>query len=239
MVGSGQSGCQIAQELYQSGRKVYLCLGSAGRAPRRYRGKDVYEWLDLCGFLDRTVDKLPNPKIKFAANPHVSGRDGGMTLNLHQFARDGVVLLGRLQDGRDSKVWLAPDLKENLVKADKFEADIVKLVDDYIRQSGLDVPTESLPVLADGYGLEETLALDLQAAGITTIIWAMGYAFDFSLVKLPVFDSDGFPIQQRGVTTYPGLFFVGLPWLHKQKSGLLVGMGEDAEYIASVIAARS
>lgn len=238
VVGTGQSGCQIAQELYQSGRKVYLCLGSAGRAPRRYRGKDTYEWLYLSGFLDRTVDKLPNPRAKFAANPHISGKDGGMTLNLHQYARDGVTLLGRIQDARDGKVWLAPDLKENLAKADKVEADMLKTVDEYILQNGLDIPPESLPVLRDGYEAEEILELDLHAAGITTIIWAMGYAFDFSLVKLPIFDGDGFPIQQRGVTGYPGLFFVGLPWLYKAKSGLLVGMGEDAEYIASAIAAR-
>jgi putative flavoprotein involved in K+ transport len=160
-----------------------------------------------------------------------------MTLNLHQYARDGVTLLGRIQDARDGKVWLAPDLKENLAKADKVEADMLKAVDEYILQNGLDIPPESLPVLRDGYEAEEILELDLHAAGITTIIWAMGYAFDFSLVKLPIFDGDGFPIQQRGVTGYPGLFFVGLPWLYKAKSGLLVGMGEDAEYIASAIAA--
>ena len=148
VVGSGQSGCQIVQELYQSGRKVYLCLGSAGRAPRRYRGKDVYEWLDLCGFLDRTVDKLPEPKDQVRRQPTRLRQGWRDDAQFAPVARDGVVLLGRLQDGRDSKVWLASDLKENLAKADKFEADIVKMVDDYIRQSGLDVPAESLPVLA-------------------------------------------------------------------------------------------
>lgn len=232
VVGSAQTGCQIAEELYLFGRKVYLCTGTAGRAPRRYRGKDMYEWLHLSGFLDRTVDKLPSPKVKFAANPHLSGRDGGRTLNLHQFARDGVTLLGRLQAGRDHTLWVAPDLKENLVKVDKFEADLVKLVDDYILRAGLDAPAESLPVLSDGYQAEEISQIDLDAAGITSIIWTIGYGFDFSLVKLPVFDEDGFPIQQRGVTAYPGLFFVGLPWLFKQKSGLLLGVGEDAEFIA-------
>jgi putative flavoprotein involved in K+ transport len=238
VVGSGQSGCQIAQELYQSGRTVYLCVGSAGRVPRRYRGRDVYDWLNLSGFLDRTATQLPNPRAKFAANPHVSGKNGGMTLNLHQFVRDGVRLLGRLRDARHEKVWLASDLKENLVKADKLEAEVVKLVDEYILKNSLDAPQEALPVLRDGYDQEEMLELDLAAAGITSVIWAMGYSFDFSLVKFPIFDSDGYPVQTRGVTAYPGLYFVGLPWLHKQKSGLLVGVGEDAEYIASQIAAR-
>jgi putative flavoprotein involved in K+ transport len=238
VVGSAQSGCQIAEELYQSGRRVYLCIGSAGRVPRRYRGKDIYEWLHLSGFLDRTVDKLPSPKAKFAGNPYVSGRDGGRTLNLHQFARDGVVLLGRLRDARESKTWLAPDLRDNLAKADKFEAEIVKLIDGFIGQTGLNAPSERLPELRDGYDVDEITELDLRSAGITTIIWAMGYGFDFSFVKLPVFDSDGYPLQKRGVTDYPGLFFVGLPWLYKQKSGLLIGVGADADFIASAIATR-
>jgi len=238
VAGSGQSGCQIAQELYQCGRKVYLCVGSAGRAPRRYRGKDIYEWLKLTGFIDRTPDKLRSPQEKFASNPLVSGKDGGMTLNLHQFARDGVTLLGRLQDARDEKVWLAADLKENLAKSDKKEVEIVGMIDEYIQKNGIGVPPETLSALRDGYDLDEILELDLQVAGITTIIWAMGYAFDFSMVKFPIFDNDGFPIQKRGATAYPGLFFVGLPWLYKQKSGHLFGVGEDAEYIASLIAAR-
>ena len=239
VVGSAQSGCQIAEELYQSGRRVYLCIGGAGRVPRWYRGKDVYEWLHLSGFLDRTADKLPSPKAKFAGNPHVSGRDGGRTLNLHQYARDGVVLLGRLKGARDNTVWLADDLKDSLAKADKFEAEVVKLIDSFIAQNRLNAPPENLPQLRDGYDADVITELNLHSAGITTIIWAMGYVFDFSLVRLPIFDSDGYPVQKRGVTDYPGLFFVGLPWLYKQKSGLLIGVGEDADFIASAIAART
>ena len=236
VVGSGQSGCQIAEELYLSGHRVYLCTSSAGRAPRRYRGKDIFEWLQLSGFLDRTVDVLPSPKAKFAANPHLSGRDGGRTLNLHQFARDGVTLLGHILDGRGHTIKLAPDIKDNLAKADQFEAELVKLVDTFIAQAGLEAPLEELPLLRDGFAAEELPELDLSQAGVTSIIWAFGFAFDFNLVKLPVFDGDGYPIQQRGVTAFPGLYFVGLPWLYKNKSGLLSGVGEDAEYIASAIA---
>jgi putative flavoprotein involved in K+ transport len=100
----------------------------------------------------------------------------------------------------------------------------------------LDAPLEELPDLKDGFNMPEIQELDLQATEINTIIWAIGYSFDFSLVHLPVIDGDGFPIQERGVTAYPGLYFVGLPWLYKQKSGLLLGVGEDAEYITSMIA---
>ncbi|MBK7456341.1 MAG: NAD(P)-binding domain-containing protein [Anaerolineales bacterium] len=236
VVGSAQSGCQITEELYESGRKVYLCVGSAGRAPRRYRGRDVFDWLKQAGFFDRTVDKLPTPKAKFSGNPHLSGKDGGHTINLHQFVRDGVQLMGRITSGENETVMLAGDLHESLAKVDKFEADVVKIIDDFIAKNGIDLPAESLPDLRDGYAVENIRELDLASAGINTILWAQGYTFDFSLIKLPVTDADGYPIQQRGVTNYPGLYFVGMPWLSKYKSGLLVGVGEDSAYIASHIA---
>ena len=99
-------------------------------------------------------------------------------------------------------------------------------------------PVESVPQLHDGYGQVQILELDLKASGISTVIWATGYSFDFSLVKLPVFDADGYPTQLRGVTTYEGLYFLGMPWLHKRKSGILFGVGDDAAYLAERIAAR-
>ena len=238
VVGSAQSGCQIAEELYQNGRKVYLSVGSAGRLPRRYRGKDITQWLFEIGFADRTVDQLPSPKAKFAGSAHSTGRDGGHTINLHQFARDGVVLLGHIQSVKADRVILTPDLKENLANADKLEADIVKQVDEYIEINELDAPIESLPDLRDGYSAGEILELELEAAGITSVIWATGYKFDFSMVKLPSFDADGYPLQQRGVTEYPGLYFIGLPYLHTFKSGLLAGVGDDAAHVASHIGSR-
>lgn len=235
VVGSAQSGCQIAEELYQHGRKVYLSTGTTGRAPRRYRGKDTYFWLHQAGFLDRTVNMLPSPNARFAGNPHLSGRNGGHTLNLHQFARDGVVLLGRIQNAAEDKIWLAPDLNENLAKADQTEDQLVKLIDGYIERSGISAPLETLPVLKDGFHVGEITEIDLGAAGITVTIWATGFRFDFSLVKFPIFDSAGFPIQDRGLTSISGIYFVGMPWLNAQKSGLLLGVGETAEHIAAAI----
>jgi putative flavoprotein involved in K+ transport len=237
VVGSAQSGAQIAEELYQSGRKVYLCVGGSGRGPRRYRGMDIVRWLNKTRF-NVTVDKLPSPRAKFAASIQASGKDGGHTINLHQFARDGVVLLGRLQAAHGRKIQLAPDLKENLAKADKFEADLLAEVDAYIERTGLDVPQETPPQLRDGYDAEVITELDVQSAGITSVIWATGYKFDFGLVRLPVIDGDGYPIQKRGITQFPGLYFVGLPWLHTAKSGLLWGVGRDAAAIVADIAGR-
>ncbi len=187
------------------------------------------------------MDQLPSPRARFAPNAHVSGKSGGHTINLHAFARDGIVLLGHLRDARDGKITLAPDLKDNLAKADKAETGFVKAVDAYVTQTGLDVPEERLPELRDGYAQEEILELDLTSAGITSVIWATGYTFDFrDLVKLPVFDGDGYPIQRHGVVTaYPGLYCVGLPWLHTFASSLIVGVGDDAAHVASHIRSRS
>ena len=238
VVGSSQSGCQIAQEIHQSGRQVYLCVSSAGRIPRYYRGKDIMEWARLLGISERTVDTLPSPKAKFAANPHMAGKTDGGSINLHQFVRDGIHLLGRLQDVRDDKAVLAPDLHHNLAKADKFEADMLQNIDAYIDKAGLDQPASQVPQLKDGYALKLIGELDLVASGIRSVIWAIGYTFDFSMVKFPVFDEDGYPIQKRGLTKQPGLYFVGLPWLHKQKSGLLAGVAEDAAHIARSICAE-
>lgn len=238
VIGSGQSGSQITEELYQSGRKVYLSVGGAGRVPRRYRGRDAFWWLNQTGFLDRTVAQLPTPQARFAANPQISGAGGGHSLNLHQFVRDGVTLLDRVLGTADGRLTAAPNLSEALSKVDQFEANIVKMIDGYIEKTGMDAPAEELPQLRDGYNAEVVAELDLKANNITTIIWGMGYAFDFGWVRLPIFDDMGSPVQERGVTTAPGLYFLGLNWMHKMKSALLLGVGEDAAYLADHITAR-
>jgi putative flavoprotein involved in K+ transport len=233
IVGSGQSGMQIAEELYQSGRTVYLCTGTAPRVPRRYRGRDIISWLSDTGFLDQTVDKLPTPKARFVGNPQATGKNGGHSLNLHQFARDGVALFGHIAGAQNGKVMFAPDLKENLAKVDKAEKDIIGMIDRHIEANGIGAPQETLPDLQDGYSAEVITELDLKSANINAIIWAMGYTADYSLVKLLITDEDGFPIQQRGITQYPGLYFVGMNWLHKRKSAILFGVNEDVEHIVA------
>jgi putative flavoprotein involved in K+ transport len=238
VVGSAQSGAQIAEELYESGRKVFLATGRAGRTPRRYRGKDANWWFARMGQYERKVSELPSSRAKFAGKPHISGTKGGHTINLHQFARDGVTLLGRLEGVENGIVKLGSDLRDNLAVADRAEAEFTKAVDAYVAAAGMLAPEETLPVLRDGFDQKILTELDLMASAITNVIWATGYSFDFSLVKLPVTDHDGFPVQTRGVSTYPGLFFVGLPWLHTAKSGLIYGLAEDARYIADRTAER-
>ena len=239
VVGTGQSGAQIAEELYQSGRKVYLSIGSAGRVPRRYRGRDINDWFARMGMFDTTVGELKSPRAKFAPHPQISGKNGGESLNLHQFARDGVVLLGHVRSVEGRRFMIAPDIKETLAKVDQFELDALKMVDSYIARIGLNVPAEVVPQLRDGYEQEERDTLNLDAEGIKTVIWAAGYNFDFSFVKLPVTDEDGYPIQKRGVTAFDGLYFLGMPWLHSRRSGILFGVGDDAAYLAAHIALNS
>ena len=209
VVGSAQSGCQIAEELYQAGRKVYLSTGRTGRAPRRYRGKDIVGWLDLIGFWDMTVDQLPSPHAKFNGSLQVSGLNGGHALNLHQFYREGVVLLGRINGARENTIWLESNLKENLAHADRMEADLIKKIDSAILSKGVDAPAEELPQLHDGYDQKDITELNLREEGITTIIWAMGYRFDFKMVKLPVVDGDGYPLQKRARNRLPWTILCG------------------------------
>jgi putative flavoprotein involved in K+ transport len=146
------------------------------------------------------------------------------------------VLLGHLQAMQDDKIILAPDLKKNVSRADRVEVIFTRLIDLYALITGMKLPKQSLPQLRDGYKAKEIMELDLKSAGISTVIWATGYTFDFSWVKVPVLDRDGRPIHTRGVTNYPGLYFLGLPW--QAKSMILLGVGDDAAHIASEIAAR-
>jgi len=239
VVGTGQSGAQIAEELYQCGRKVYLSVGSAGRVPRRFRGKDINDWFTRIGLFDTKVEELKSPRDKFAYHPQISGKNGGHGLNLHQFARDEVILLGHVRDAREGELILATDLYETLEKVDQFETNALQRINDYIDRAALKAPMESIPELYDGYAQELLTELDLKACGISTVIWATGYTFDYRLVKLPVVDADGYPIQKRGVTRFGGLYFLGMPWLHNRKSGILFGVGDDAAYLAEHITARS
>jgi putative flavoprotein involved in K+ transport len=239
VVGTGQSGAQIAEELHEAGRRVFLSVSHCGRVPRRYRGRDIVWWGKMGGLYERTVDQLESPAEKTACHPQTSGRRGGHDIYMRQLARDGVRLLGRVSSVADGVLTIAPDLGENLRKADEFAENVLKQLDEAVAKMGMPLPEDQNPrgigaLIPDEVDLIREL--NLAKAGIATIIWATGYRADFSFVKLPVFDQSGQPVQRQGVTSVLDLYFVGLEWLHKPKSGLLLGVGEDAEHIASVIA---
>ena len=235
LAGSGQSGAQIAEELYQSGRKVFLATGTSLHAPRRYRGKDIFNWMVDSGFVDRTFEQMQLSGHTFVA-PMISGKGGGRALNLHKFYREGVILLGHARDYVDGKLIFAPDLKENLGKMDAGQKFLLKNLDDYIQRAGVNAPPDDLPVMMDGYQAPEITALDLQAEGISTIIWACGYEYGSSIFRMPVLNQFGLPDAPLGDSiTYPGLYFVGFPFLPTLKSGFFIGVAQCGAYIAEKI----
>lgn len=235
VVGSAQSGSQIAEELHEAGRKVFLSTCTSGHMFRRYRGMDAFDWLARIGFLDRTAAMLGSPKERFFPSPHLSGKGGGHEINLHKLSREGVTLLGHTIGYEDGKLMFAPDLKENLTKSDGFIAGVIKQVDLYIMKNNLNAPQEEVMILDDGYRVPIIQSLDPAAEGISVIIWAIGYLTDFNMVQLPILDDYHYPVADRGVTQHPGLYFIGMNWMNKFASGFLMGVGESAQYLADVI----
>ena len=244
VVGSGQTGAQIAEELHEAGRQTWLCVGRAGRLPRRYRGRDCIEWQRDMGYLDRTPAMLDRPGDRFRGDPHLSGKNGGHTVSLHEFHRDGIRLLGRLVGCEGERARLDGELHGQMRFADAFCDRIVEHFERYIEDHRIDAPPPSAAELAggppqDGRLPEVVRELDLAEAGIGTVIWATGYRFDFSWVDAPVLDGAGYPIAAGGVSASPGLYFVGLNWMTWRKSGILYGVGDDARSVARNIGGRS
>jgi putative flavoprotein involved in K+ transport len=242
VVGSGETGCQIAEELVRAGRRVFLAGGRSWWEPRRYRGRDIAAWMRLAGWFERTVDELPPGVRTGQSNPQLTGGDGGHDISGHTLAREGTRLLGRLQDVRDGRAVFAADLEANLAWGDEQARSWLQTIDDLIAQQGLEAPHEDWPddlLMSEDHSYEVPTELDLADAGISTVVWAMGYRPDLEWVGLPFLDTDGYPIQRRGVTRVPGLYILGLDWLHTARSGLFTGVGEDAAYLAAQIAERA
>jgi putative flavoprotein involved in K+ transport len=239
VVGSGNSGAQIAEELCSAGRRVYLSVSKHRRIPRRYRGKDYGWWYFALGDADTTVDQRQEAQ----PSPLITGVGGGHDLNLHQLAAAGVVLLGRVLGGRDGRLTIAPDLSENLAQGDASLIDFTRRADEHAARNGLDFPPSERPELLHNPKevTDPLLTLDLASAEISTIIWANGFRYDFNWIDLPIFangaqSSGRVPVHKRGITSLPGVYFLGLPWLYKLKSAFLSGVGEDAEHLAEHIA---
>jgi putative flavoprotein involved in K+ transport len=201
VVGSGQSGCQVAEDLLGAGREVHLCVGNAGRIPRRYRGRDIIHWLVDAGRYEGPVDEHPKGSaIRYEPHEHLSGRDGGRTIDLRRLALEGEC------------------------------AETLAIVDEYIATSGTVAPESDLESY-DWRPPPESNDLDLRDAGIGSVVYGTGYRYDFGWIDLPIFDERRYPRYRRGVTDVPGLYFVGQHWLHTAGSGLFYQVGRDAEYV--------
>lgn len=233
VVGSGQSGAQIAEDLHLAGRQVHLCLGDAPRVARTYRGRDVVAWLDDLGYYRLTADQRPDEAAERAvANHYVTGRDGGRDIDLRAFARDGMRLYGLLEGFEDGQLLFRPDLREALDRADRVSEGIKDTIDKHIAEQGIDAPLEEryVPVWEPA---TEPRSLDVSTLG--SVVWAIGLRPDWSWVDVPVFTGRGLPGHVRGTTSDPGLHFLGLTWQWTWGSARFSGVGADAEHLADVI----
>jgi putative flavoprotein involved in K+ transport len=232
IVGSGQTGCQLAEELHEAGRKVFLACGRAPWAPRRPGGRDLVRWILESGWWDRTPDQLPSPAARLIGNPQATGHGGGHDLHYRTLHAMGVELVGRYLGAEEGKVHFADDLADSVDIADTMSAYFKKWVDGFCEQTSLPIPWEMPPPLR----VEARTELDLKREGVSTVIFTAGYRPAYGWVHFPVFDDMGFPIQKDGSSSVPGLYFMGVHFQRKAQSAVLYGVGEDAQIVAQQIA---
>lgn len=237
VVGAGSSGVQIADELRRAGKQVYLSVGAHDRPPRSYRNRDFCWWLGVLGLWDMEAAQPGKEHVTIA----VSGARGGETIDFRRLAGEGITLVGLTKAFKDGVVSFQPDLADNLARGDENYLSLLDAADAYIARNGLDLPEE--PEARHVFPEPECvrnplLELDLAKAGVTSIIWATGYAVDFSWLQVDAFDAKGKPQHQRGVSSEPGVYFVGLPWLSRRGSTFIWGVWHDAKHIADHIATQ-
>ena len=235
VVGSGQTGCQIAEELHEAGRAVVLSCGRAPWVPRRLDGRDSFLWLIDAGFFELRADDLPSPAARLVANLQTSGHRGGHDLNHRVLRAAGVTLAGHFLGAEDGQLHFAADLADSVAFGDARYADLRTVVLDHCVRNHLDPPDFPDPPPFDPAAPER---VDLDGFG--AILYTSGFRPDYaSWLRLDAFDELGFPVQRDGASpTIPGLYFCGVHFLRKRKSSLLMGVGEDAAIVAGSIAAR-
>ncbi len=239
VVGSAQSGTQVAEDLSNAGRKVFLSTCKVGRIPRTYRGKDIFDWMFGMGLYDTMRDEA-SPELLQTRPPQVSGVGiRGKTCSLQSLARKGAVILGKAEKADGDIVYLQPNAADHVLFADAFSAKLKRVIDDYIHQQNIAAPSpeEDLNDLPDEIAscASSVTTLSLKANNITSVIWATGFTGDFSYLKLPVFNEDRTPKHHNGISDVNGLYFLGLPWLRKRASGIIWGVADDASSIAQQI----
>ena len=231
IVGSGQTGCQLAEELHASGRKVFLSCGRAPWAPRRMGGHDLYWWMVESGWVARPPSALPSPAARFFSNPLTTGRDGGHDLHLRILHEAGVELVGRYLGAEDGTVTFGDDVAQSVAAGDSMSLALKKYIDAAAEARGLSGIWEMPPPFL----IEARSRLDLAREGATTVIWTTGYRPAYGWVHFQLFDEMGFPIQLDGHTAVPGLYFMGVHFQRMGGSAVLYGVGEDAEIVAEHI----
>ena len=234
VVGAGSSGTQIANELLRSGRCVFLSIGPHVRLPRRYRGRDYCWWLGVLGEWDLVT---PSQGADHVTIP-VSGAYGGETIDFRNLAAQGMTLVGMAKAFTDGSMLFAPDLAASIAQGDASYLAMLDRADAYTIRNGIKLPEEpeARQIRSDPSCLTDPIhALDLAKAGVTSIIWATGYAVDYSWLPAAALDEKGRPKHTRGISAEPGIYFLGLPWLSRRGSSFIWGVWHDAKYIADQI----
>lgn len=237
VVGSGGSGVQIVDDLLDEGRDVLLCVGRHRRVPRRHRNRDVTDWFEELGMLAAPVEQRP----AIEHSPLLTGVDGGYDIDLRTVAERGGRLLGRLEDVRDGRLILGDNLLTDLANGDESYRQTIAAIEARLAELGL-AEGAALPELIPDPGPPpppSPATIDLDTAGISSVIWATGYRRDFSWVRCGRFDDDGEPEHERGVSPVPGLYFLGLPFLYSARSSVFWGVGDDAEHLAEHLTTRA
>ena len=240
VAGSAQSGVQIAEDLISAGRQVFISTSKVGRVPRRYRGRDIVDWLMMTGYFDTKVTDIPFQQTRLERQPQISGTGiRGHTLSLQSLAKKGAVIVGKAENAGKDNVCLLPNASENVMFADAVSAKIKNMVDDYITGSGLnsEKAEDDASDLPDRTGAcsSDIPSLNFRENNIRSIIWATGFSGDYSYLKLPALDNNGMILHNEGVSEIEGLYFLGMPWLRKRKSAIICGIKEDAEFIAGKV----
>ena len=234
VVGAGSSGVQIADELQRAGKQVYLSVGAHDRPPRSYRNRDFCWWLGVLGEWDAEAMQPGKEHVTIA----VSGARGGETIDFRRLAQQGMTLVGLTESFNGAVVNFAANLADNIARGDENYLALLDAADAYIARNGLDLPLEpeARSLLPDPACVSQPiLQLDLAKAGVSTIIWATGYTVDYSWLKVNAFKDNGKPQHQRGVSSEPGVYFVGLPWQSRRGSAFIWGVWHDAKHIADHI----
>ncbi|RVU28040.1 FAD-dependent oxidoreductase [Streptomyces antnestii] len=234
VIGAGSSGVQIADELRRSGRRVFLSVGPHDRPPREYRGRDFCWWLGVLGRWDAETPPQGAEHVTIA----VSGARGGHTVDFRALAGTGVELVGMTASYEDGVLRFATDLGANIAAGDAKYLELLRAADEYVERNGIDLPEEpeAHVIGPDPQCVTDPLLeLDLAEAGVTSIVWATGFAADYSWLKADTFDERGRPVQRRGVSSEPGVYFLGLPWLSRRGSSFIWGVWHDARYVADHI----
>ena len=238
VVGSGQSGAQIAEDLLINGMDVSLALSKCGRRLRSYRGKDSSWWNYKMGLFDKTVDDVPFEN-RWKCSPHTSGANGGHEINLIDLSEKGLNLFGSVKETKDNKLIFNDDMFDNLKFSDDYALNWSKNVDEFIRKENLEAPIEKIFEDSRLKSFENHKSLELNIMPkIKSIIWATGFKYNYDWIDLNITNERGFPVHKRGVTNYDGFYFMGLQWMHTSKSAQFIGVGEDAEFIVNKISSR-